>query len=205
MNERAQALNVLIRLLRDKKSLAQQLPALTECSPMTKELCFGVCRHYFRLVLIADSLIKKRPKELEIWLIVLLGLYQLYYLNSADYAVVKETVNLLNTIKKTWAKGLVNAVLRNFCRRKEELIAQFTSDPAFQYGQPEWLLQQLQIDWPLHWQQITQANDEHPPMTLRVNQQKNQHRRLFGFTAGSRDSSKSATIYGSRYCVTTAL
>jgi 16S rRNA (cytosine967-C5)-methyltransferase len=171
-NERLHALKILTALLVDKQSLSQLMPPSAETSPMTKEICFGFCRHYFRLELIADCLVKKRPKEIEIWVALLIGLYQLHYMNQPDYAVVKETVAVLEKIKKSWAKGLVNAVLRNFCRQKEEIIAQIAQDPAFIYGHPQWLLKRLQNDWPNDWQAITQANDAHPPLTLRVNRQK---------------------------------
>ncbi|MFI4918392.1 MAG: 16S rRNA (cytosine(967)-C(5))-methyltransferase RsmB [Legionellales bacterium] len=169
---RLQALKILTALVRDKSSLSQLMSDSTEISPMTKELCFGVCRHYFRLQAMADCLVTKRPKELEIWLALLMGLYQLHYMHQPDYAVVKETVALLEKIKKTWAKGLVNAVLRNFCRQKDEILVRLAQEPAFLYGQPQWLLQRLKADWPDAWEAVAAANDEHPPMTLRVNRNK---------------------------------
>lgn len=171
-NERLQALTILTAVVIDKASLSQLMPAAADISPMTKEICFGFCRHYFRLVAIADCLVEKKPKSIEVWVALLIGLYQLHYMNIPDYAVVKETVALLEKIKKVWAKGLVNAVLRNFCRKQNEILAKLTNDTAFVYGQPQGLLQHLKTDWPNDWQNIAIANDAHPPMTLRVNQQK---------------------------------
>ncbi len=172
-NERLHALKILTALLLDKSSLSQLMPSAAEVSPMTKEICFGFCRHYYRLQAIANCLVAKKPKEIEVWIALLMGLYQLHYMNQPDYAVVKETVALLEKIKKPWAKGLVNAVLRNFCRQQQELLERLKQDPLFVYGQPQWLLKRLKADWPNHWQAIAQANDAHPPMTLRVNVQKN--------------------------------
>lgn len=171
-NERLQALKILNSILLQDASLAQLMPASADISPMTKELCYGVCRHYFRLEAIADVLVDKRPKAMEVWLALLMGLYQLHYMNQPDYAVVQETVALLEKVKKGWAKGLVNAVLRNFCRRKTEILAKAELKAEFVHGQPQWLLKRLQQDWPNDWLQIAQANDAHPPMTLRVNKQK---------------------------------
>jgi 16S rRNA (cytosine967-C5)-methyltransferase len=168
---RLYALKILTTLMRDKTSLSQLLSLPSpEILPMTKELCFGFCRHYFRLQAIADCFVTKRPKELEVWIVLLIGLYQLHYMNQPDYAVVKETVDLLEKIKKGWAKGLVNAVLRHFCRQKNEILVRLAEDPAFRYGQPLWLLRRLKLDWPDSWKDIAAANDEHPPMVLRVNQ-----------------------------------
>lgn len=171
-NERLHALKILTALTEEKASLSQLMPASDDVSPMTKEICFGYCRHYFRLEAMADYLVDKRPKAIEVWIALLIGIYQLHYMNKPDYAVVKETVALLGKIKKVWAKGLVNAVLRNFCRQREEILAKLELDPVFIYGQPQWLLKRLKADWPDNWKAIAQANDAHPPMTLRVNLKK---------------------------------
>lgn len=172
-NERLHALKILTALLEDNSSLSQLMPASAEVAPMTKEICFGFCRHYFRLEAIADCLMDKRPKAIEVWIAVLIGLYQLHYMHQPDYAVVKETVALLEKIKKSWAKGLVNAVLRNFCRQQQEILVRLENKSEYLYGQPQWLLKRLKSDWPNDWQSIAAANDAHPPMTLRVNLRKN--------------------------------
>jgi len=166
-NERLSALKILVQVIEQQVSLAHALPSTA--TPMTKELCFGVCRHYIRLNILADLLVDKRPKAIDVWIAILLGLYQLHYMKLPDYAVVQETVALVEKVKKTWAKGLVNAVLRNFCRKQQELIASLTADQQFIYGHPPHLLARIQKDWPNDWQNIALANDVHPPMTLRVN------------------------------------
>lgn len=168
-NERLHALKILTQVLGHRSSLSQELSHTT--TPMTKELCFGVCRHYIRLAELADLLLDKRPKAEEVWVLLLMGLYQLHYMQLPDYAVVKETVALLEKIKKTWAKGLVNAVLRTFCRGQQELLATLSDNPQFIYGHPTPLLERFKKAWPLDWQPIALANDQHPPMTLRVNTQ----------------------------------
>lgn len=171
-NERLQAVLILTRLLKDKTSLAIQIHGTTGVPPMTKELCFGFCRHYYRLAAIANSLLDKKPKAQEVWVAILLGIYQLHYMNQPDYVVVKETVAVLEYIKMSWAKALVNAVLRNFCRQQQSIINQLAKNAEFNHGQPAWLLKRIQRDWPNDWQDIAAANDVHPPMTLRVNQLK---------------------------------
>mgnify|MGYP000485193203 CR=1 FL=1 len=169
MNERQPAFTILKELLQHKVSLAQSMPVSADLSPMTKELCFGFCRHYLRLEAMALSLMDKRPKDIDIWTAILMGLYQLHYMNQPDYAVVKETVSLLGKRKGNWARGLVNGVLRQFCRNSASIISSLSNNPHFCLGQPTWLLEKLQSDWPYDWQNIAMANDEHPPMTLRVN------------------------------------
>lgn len=169
-NERLQALNVLTSVVDNKVSLLHSMNT-GDLSPFSKELCFGVCRHFYRLEAIANHLIKKKPKQSDVWLCLLMGLYQLHYLQLPDYAVVKESVALLTFIKKIWAKGLVNAVLRTYCREQDAILKHLQHNQTFIYGHPDWLLERIQRNWPSAWQSIVQANDAHPPMTLRVNQQ----------------------------------
>ena len=168
-NERLQAVRILIKFLQDKIPLSHLMQSTHDLSPLSKEICFGVCRHYYRLEVLADRLIKKRPKELDVWISLLVGLYQLHYMRIPDYAVVKETVGLLDQLKKSWAKGLMNAVLRTYCREQVSLLEDLNNNSAFIHGHPEWFIKRLQQDWPHDWETILQANDAHPPMSLRVN------------------------------------
>ncbi len=168
-NERLQAVNILSRLLDNETPLTYLLQDTPTLSPFTKELCFGVCRHYVRLQQLADLLLQKPPKSTEVWVCLLIGLYQLHYLNIADYAVVKETVGLLPHVKAPWAKGLINAVLRRYCREKDNLITALNNNFLYQYGHPEWFINRVKKDWPHDWQAICLANDERAPMSLRVN------------------------------------
>ena len=168
-NERLQALRILTTLLQENTPLSHLMPSGDQLSPLSKEICFGVCRHYFRLAALADRLLTKRPKAIDVWASLLIGLYQLHYMRIPDYAVVKETVALIDQLKKPWAKGLVNAVLRTYCREQETLLAGLKDNRSFNYGHPEWLIKRLQTAWPNDWQTILQENDNHPPMTLRIN------------------------------------
>ena len=168
-NERLQALNILTQVLQNQTPLLHSMQAVSDLSPLSKELCFGVCRHYERLQALADCWVTKRPKQIDVWLCLLMGLYQLHYLRIPDYAVVKETVGLLAPIKKPWAKGLVNAVLRHYCREQDTVLLRLSDNAAFLYGHPVWLIQRIKHDWPADWQMILKGNDIHPPMTLRVN------------------------------------
>ncbi|VEG91301.1 16S rRNA (cytosine(967)-C(5))-methyltransferase RsmB [Legionella spiritensis] len=167
-NERLQALRVLVKLTGDKVSLSHSFSATKDISPLVREICFGVCRHYFRLQWVADKLMTKRPKSEDVWIVILMGLYQLLYLKKPDYATVQETVALLDAIKKSWAKGLVNAVLRTCCREKNALLNNLQEQDG-KMSHPQWFVSRLQKDWPDFLDDILAANDKHPPMNLRVN------------------------------------
>ena len=66
-------------------------------------------------------------------------------------------------------KGMVNAVLRNFLRRRESLLAQVLQQPEARWNHPEWWVRVLQHAYPDQWEQILLAADHPGPMTLRVN------------------------------------
>lgn len=103
-NERLQALHILTKVMQEKKPLTRYLQTTEDISPFTKELCFGVCRQYFRLEAMTGKLLDKQPKAIDVWLVLLMGLYQLQFMQKPDYAVVKETVNLLAQLKKIGPK-----------------------------------------------------------------------------------------------------
>lgn len=168
-NDRLQALQILTQLLQKKVPLSHLLKTSPTPSAFTKELCFGLSRHYFRLESIAKIMVTKQPKPIEVWICILLGLYQLSYTHTQDYAAVQETVALLTKIKADWAKGFVNAILRRYCREKEKLHQSLNHDPMFCYGLPTWMLKKIKLSYPDHWESIALAFDKHPPMSLRVN------------------------------------
>lgn len=161
-NARHRAFEILVQMMKRQQSLSVLLTPTD--TALTQALCFGVCRSYFRLERLIDKLVNKRPPLIEVWVALMMGVYQLQAMNKAAYAVVQETVDLLDTPKLVHAKGFVNAILRRLCREKDSHALDKMGE-----GEPAWLLAKLKQDWPTDWQSITQANDEHPPMTLRVN------------------------------------
>lgn len=168
-DDRLMALQVLTRVIQHKKPLSFLLQTKPPLSPFAKALCFGVCRHYLRLQALAHQLVSKKPAKEDVWLVLLMGIYQLHFLEKPDYAVVQESVFLLDKIKKAWAKGFINATLRRFCREKEPLLSALAQQAEFITGHPPWLIERLKADWPSQWMSILQANDEQAPMSLRVN------------------------------------
>jgi 16S rRNA (cytosine967-C5)-methyltransferase len=183
-SDRFDALNILLALFENKVSLTYsfkyQKKNSDPISPLTKEICFGVCRYYYSLELIANNLMSKKPQDIDVWIAILIGLYQLEFLNTPEYAAVQETVNLAIQIKKPWAKGLINAILRTYCREKNNLtIDEILNKKSnhkinkekdkFIYNHPLWLINIIKNDWPNDWNDILTANNSHPPMSLRVN------------------------------------
>jgi len=177
-NARQKALAVLQRVLSEGESLSTALPAIqADTDPQERAfiqmLVYGVCRWYWRLEALLKPLLKKplKAKDRDVQLLMLLGLYQLLDTRVPDYASVDAAVKLVPR-KKAWAAGLVNGVLRNFLRQREQLVQQLEHDPQGFYAHPRWIIERLQQDWPEHWQQVLQANNQQAPMVLRINRQK---------------------------------
>jgi 16S rRNA (cytosine967-C5)-methyltransferase len=83
------------------------------------------------------------------------------------HAAVSETV--LATRKKPWAKSLINAVLRTYLREQEGLEAKADKFQVAALSHPDWLIKQIEQDWPEQASQILFENNQQPPMVLRVN------------------------------------
>ncbi len=142
---------------------------------MLKAMVVGSIRQFHYLSAIIDSMLPKKlkAKDADIHCLLILGLFQLLYMRVADHAAVTETVETVQHLNKKWAKSLLNGVLRRFLREKESLINSInTRDKHSILSHPTWILDQLRHDWPNNWQSIATSNNMHPPMWLRVNQQK---------------------------------
>ena len=160
-------------------SLSQQIPEFEarvseRDRALFRQLCYGVLRWQPKLEGLSAQLLQKpfKAKDADIHMLILLGLYQLSEMRIPDHAAVSATVNATRALKKPWAKNLVNGVLRQWQRRSEDLAQQLS--PAQQLAHPQWLHLAIQQAWPEQAQAIQQANNEHPPMCLRVNSQKTQ-------------------------------
>lgn len=174
---RSLATQILTEILTHRHSLSEELDV--SCLPDSRDqalvqtLCYGVLRWLLRLQAILHYLLPKplKTKDRDIETLLLIGLYQHIYLRIPPHAATAATVNVTRILKKSWAASLVNAVLRNFQRQREELLTRGDHDISVRLAHPTWLLNQLQQDWPHEWESIAQANNEHPPFTLRVNTQ----------------------------------
>lgn len=176
MDVRAAAGTVLGKLLQQQGSLASVLPRYLERVPdrdraLLQEICYGTARWFPRLDCVLEQLLDKplRNKDSDVKGLLLAGLYQLQTMRIPDHAVIHATVAATRPLKKPWAKGLTNALLRRYLRERETLENQVKTRPAYQTAHPQWLVTQIQRAWPDSAGDIFSANNQHPPLTLRVN------------------------------------
>jgi len=179
MNTRLIAADV-INKVSDGQSLADCLePALQKIKEprdkaFVQALCYGVCRFYTRLDVILSFLLKKpmKAKDSDVHALLLTGLYQLTDTRVPPHAAVSETVNASEKLKKPWARGLVNAVLREYLRKKNAIESEIEKDPEAAFAHPEWWVNAVKNAYPDNWEAILKENNAHPPFVLRVNKRK---------------------------------
>ncbi|MFM7273054.1 MAG: 16S rRNA (cytosine(967)-C(5))-methyltransferase RsmB [Gammaproteobacteria bacterium] len=134
-----------------------------------RELAFGVCRRYAELEgLLAGLLVRPmKAADADVRALLLIGIYQLRYLRVPDHAALAETVGACHGLRKPWARGLVNAVLRGYLARREELEARLSR--AERLAHPQWLLEAIEAAWPAQAAAIIEAGNGTGPLSLRVN------------------------------------
>lgn len=178
MQVRVAAVKVLLAVTRDGVSLNQCLPELLtqvveRDRPLLQDLCYGTLRWYPRLNTLLKVLLEKpfRSKDQDIHVLLACALYQIMETRIPDHAAVNEAVAVIKQLKKPWAKGLVNGVLRRFIRERDSLNEQLADKSVYLHAHPKWLYKRIEQAWPQQSTAIFAANNHPGPMTLRVNQQ----------------------------------
>lgn len=133
-----------------------------------RELCYGTLRYQPLLMAYIERLLEKplRNKDADITALLLLGIYQLDYLRVPDHAALNATVNCCQGLGKSWAKKLVNGVLRNYLKRRDELQQALTWWQRCAH--PKWLAESIKRAWPDQYQQVLEANNHQAPLCLRL-------------------------------------
>ena len=171
MNSRAVAADVLVAVTQERQSLSpcleRALSGLERPSDraFVQAICYGVLRWYWRLDHILGQLTRKPIKDGRVRMLALLGLYQLRYMRVKPHAAVSETVSAASG----WAKPLLNGILRSYQRDQSRLEQTALQDEVSANAHPHWLIERLRRDWPEACHDILAANNEQPPLTLRVN------------------------------------
>ena len=175
-NVRALAAKCIFNVVDKGRSLSDELPhaqaqADDKDSALLQEICFGVVRFLPELEYCVRDLVDKplKGKQRVAHFLLLVGVYQLKYMRIPDHAALNETVSAAKPLKQFHLKGMINAVLRNYLRQKPEQSTQLP-EPV-EYNHPSWFIKKLKLAYPDKWQTVLNANQQRPPMWLRVNNQ----------------------------------
>lgn len=153
-------------------ALAKYLPKVDKQQhSFVKAASFGSLRFYHRLKYLLNSLLDKpiQKKESLVETLLITGLHECLYMHTPQHACVSETVNASLVLKKAWAKGLCNAILRKALREKSALASRVTTHPEAHHSHPPWLIDALTKQYPDQYLTLLTANNDMAPLTLRVN------------------------------------
>ncbi len=187
MNERALASKILLnfqqslnRLDKIESKFLKNVPLTQNQKRHLKNLISGVLRHQTLLDWYISKLFKGDFQKLieKGKCILRIGIYEFQYMDHIPpHATVNECVKLAKNQVNLKTSKLVNAILRNFLRQKDELIAQKEKDLkhnlAVLQSFPNWLIKR----WTNYWgesftKELCSALNELPVFTIRVNPQK---------------------------------
>lgn len=175
---RALSARLTFQVVEQSQSLSQILDrSLTECPEkdrgLTQEISYGVIRLLPRLDFWTRKLMEKplKGKYRQGHFLILVGLYQLFYMRIPAHAAVSETVQASRELKLGNFSKLINGVLRSADRRRDELLAEVEDKPTLQACHSGWLLEKINQYYQDDAPAIIAANNDRAPMWLRVNAQ----------------------------------
>ena len=140
--------------------------------PAVQDLAYGALRRFGRGDALLASLLSKPLGEITIRSLLLAALYRLEERPDDPYTTVNQAVTAAAAMANGRFKSLVNAVLRNFQRQHATLLNTALIREYARWQHPQWWIDKVREDHPQQWQQILDAGNQRPPMTLRVNRRR---------------------------------
>lgn len=133
-------------------------------------LVYGVIQNRIRIDFIIKTYTANKKIDTDILNILRLGVYQTVFTDKIpDYAIVNESLKLVQKCKKNSAKGFVNAVLRGIIRNDKEIKYPEKDFLSIYYSCPKDICDMLITDFGKYGEKmITHINDT-PPFTARIN------------------------------------
>ena len=120
---------------------------LKQVSPADKgfahELILGTLRQWWALCRISESLVENPITDNSLLSGLNIGLYQILYLNTPDYAAINQTVEAIKELKKPYGASLLNAILRKVAKNRDKYFKKINKNHSL----PNWLAKQLKQDW----------------------------------------------------------
>ncbi|CAG0986368.1 Ribosomal RNA small subunit methyltransferase B [Methylophilaceae bacterium] len=136
---------------------------------VAQDLSYGTLRFHGRLDALLALLVERPVTDTGVRCLLLVALYQLNYDRASAHTIVNQAVEAAKHFRKPWAAGLVNAVLRNFLRNRDTIDQRLADSDVVRYSYPQWWVNKLKKQYPDQWQAVLETGNQHPPMTLRVN------------------------------------
>ena len=179
MDTRLAAVKSLIKILEQNKTFDEVASSYAEkvkSYPEYLNLTAGTVKHKLTLDFFVENLSLRPVKKISppIKNILRTALYELEYLRTPDYAVINSYVDITKKYEKT-SSGFVNAVLRNFGRKRKEIhIADIKENPvkhiSIKYSHPAWLVEKWIQEYGIEETiKICEFNNKTPVLSIRIN------------------------------------
>lgn len=145
MNDLELILNSLVRIIYEDKKSNEEINYLenrVENLPYATKVIYGVLENKIYIDYMIGKLSKIRLKKIHrnVLTILEIGIYNIHFLETKDYATVDKLVELTKRKNKR-STGFVNAILRNFIREEKEIAKIKISDDvkslSVRYSMPE--------------------------------------------------------------------
>ncbi len=144
----------------------------TTLAASVQDLSYGTLRDFGVGDALVARLVHQPAPDLNVRALLLVALREIRAARAASYTVVTQAVDAATLLGVPRAKGLINAVLRNYLREQVALDAAACVALSARHRHPTWWIERVRRDHPQHWEAILAAGNEHPPMTLRVNRRR---------------------------------
>jgi len=134
-----------------------------------QDLSFNALRGFGLLDAALERLLERPLRDQLVRALLLAALAELLNRPQSAHAVVHQAVEAASLVGQPRARGLVNAVLRNFLRQGAQLCDEIEKTDTGRFRHPQWWIDRVRIAYPAQWEEVLRAANAHPPMTLRVN------------------------------------
>jgi 16S rRNA (cytosine967-C5)-methyltransferase len=166
----AGAAGALSLVLAEGANAEEALPPSSPQRAAIHAVTLGTVRWYLRLAPAVLPMLARQEAQTDARLRALLvtSAHQIEYSSHPPATTVAAAVDAARLLGLDRAAGMVNAILRRYLREREARLAAVDRDRAARTAHPQWLVAQLEAAWPEATDSILAANNEHPPLCLRL-------------------------------------
>lgn len=132
-----------------------------------RDLAWTTLREFRRGGVVLDRLLSSPPATV-IHALLLVALMRLRQRPEQSHTAVDQAVQAAAALMPG-LKNMVNGVLRNALRQRDQWPAWVQFDPEAHYGFPAWWIQRVKAAHPAAWEAVLAAGNERPPMAVRAN------------------------------------
>lgn len=132
-----------------------------------RDLAWSTLREFRRGGVVLDKLLHT-PPAIPVHALLLVALLRLRQRPEQSHTVVDQAVQAAAVIMPG-LKNMVNGVLRNALRQRDQWPVWEAGDAEARHGFPKWWIERVRQAHPGAWEAVLAAGNTRPPMALRVN------------------------------------